>query len=109
VLSLLAQLLGPASGLPAKEGFVAICTGSEIIYIPISDLGRAAPADDRSTSISEACPWFAQFHAVEIEPVTTAYEVVAYEAGQPCPVVIEASAQHTHGTFQARAPPQSVA
>lgn len=106
VLALLLNLLGPVSGLPQKEGFVPVCTGHEIVYIPLVDLGFDQPAEDRPAPISESCPWFAHFHAVEVVPVTIVYSVTVYKTVQFRPDDRSASGLQIPNTFQARAPPQ---
>lgn len=66
-LALLARLFGPAGSLPVREGYAAICTGSEIVYVPLKDLGLGGPPPDKSPAGpgSDPCPWFASFHALD--------------------------------------------
>lgn len=68
-VSLLLHAFGPLEGLPRKEGVAAICTGSEIVYVPLSSLGLVPPQDQDQAPKSDPCPWFAQFHALAVEPV----------------------------------------
>jgi len=106
-LSLALNLLGPATvGLPQKEGFIPICTGSEVIYIPLSAIGLGQADEDTPDPVSEACPWFAQFHAVEVAPVTTTHVAVVYATVALRVADTALPGQHTPRSFQARAPPQ---
>ncbi len=104
-LALAVNLLGPVTGLPEKDGFIPICTGSEIIYIPLAAIGLDQPAQDAPEPVSESCPWFAQFHAIEAAPAAAGHSAVVYRAFRLRPADIAAEAQQTGRAFQARAPP----
>jgi len=105
-LALALNLLGPATGgLPEKEGFVPICTGSEIIYIPLAAIGLDQPKEDVPAPVSERCPWFAQFHAVVAAPVAAGHSAVVYTAVRYRSADRVPSGQQTARSFQARAPP----
>ena len=108
-LALALNLLGPVNGLPAKDGYVPICTGSEIVYIPLSALGLAPPSDDTPAPTSDPCPWFAQFHALAVAPLTDGYGAVVYRLAPFAPADIAAAGQQIPGSFQARAPPHHAA
>lgn len=104
-LSLALSLVGPLSGLPEKEGYIPICTGGEIIYIPFGATGLDQPAEDVPAPISETCPWFAQLHAVEVAPVVAGHSAVVYRLDRGLPAHTVAAGQQTPKSFQARAPP----
>ncbi|GAB4373295.1 MAG: hypothetical protein Kow00114_35190 [Kiloniellaceae bacterium] len=106
-LALALNLLGPVTGLPEKDGFVPICTGSKIIYIPLAAIGLEQPAPDTPDPVYESCPWFAQFHALEVAPVSAGHSPVVYKAVHRRPADVAAEGQHSAQAFQARAPPSS--
>jgi len=100
------HLLSPAvAGLPEKDGYVPICTGSEVVYLPLAALGLPAPADDVPEPLSELCPWCAPFHAIAFLPVTAMQTAVVYRVVHVRPADTTAEGQQTLPSFQARAPP----
>jgi len=101
------NILGPLTALPEKDGFVAICTGSEIVYIPIAELGVDLPNDEKPQPKSESCPWFSNFHAVESIPTATISVAVVHETVTFRPADQAIHEQQTPNLFQARAPPRS--
>jgi len=105
-LSLVLGLLGPVSGLPRKDGFIPICTGSEVIYIPLSEIGLDQPANDRPDPVSEHCPWAAQFLALEVVPVAADASAVVYRTVRFRFADSVPDTQPRLPSFQARAPPQ---
>lgn len=95
---------GPVAGLPHAEGFVPICTGTEIIYVPVSELAGEEPGSTEAPP-SDPCPWFGL--GAFFEPA--AFEIV----GEPAPGAIAAPLRdnarpggHVPKGFSARAPPQ---
>lgn len=106
-VSLPAQNVGPSVGLSAKEGYVAICAGTEIIYLPIGEHGIELPADEEPDQPSEPCPWFGQIHAVEAAPPAT--EIAPPLRAPALPAAAVASIGKAPGmAFRARAPPGRV-
>lgn len=83
IFSLFLHVLGPIEGLPRKDGYAAICTGTEIVYVSLSSLGieegQDQGQDQGPAPKSEQCPWFAQFHALEIDPVSDRHDTIRYE------------------------------
>lgn len=74
-IGLSAGVIGPAISLPKKDGYIAICTGAEIVYIPAAELGFDFPGEsvdetsgDTDSAQSERCPWFGQAEAIETAP-----------------------------------------
>lgn len=104
-VSLALNLLGPVNGLPQKDGFIPICTGSEIIYIPLGDADFSRQTEDLPEPTSERCPWFAQFHAVEAATAPVGHSAVVYKITGFLPADTTAEGQQTPASFQARAPP----
>ncbi|MDB6181460.1 hypothetical protein [Paracoccus fistulariae] len=72
--ALLLRLFGPAGALPARDGYLAICTGTEIIYVEAASLGfpteKSPDSPDRDHQ-AEACLWFSGLYAVELAATTT--------------------------------------
>lgn len=105
-LALALNLLGPAfGGLPQKDGYIPVCTGSEIVYIPFGATDPDLPSQETPEPVSERCPWFAQFHAVEISAIAADYDAVIYRLAPRLPADSATAAQQTPASFQARAPP----
>ena len=106
--ALAVNLIGPSlAGLPQKDGYVPICTGGEIIYIPLGSVGPPEPSDDAPEPVSERCPWFAQFHATEVEPFAAGHGAVVYATLRFRPADRTVAGQPSSRSFQARAPPYS--
>lgn len=60
--SVLARFIGPVIGVPPREGFIPLCSGTEIIYLSLGhgeDGPPAAPADadKRQPGDHVPCPW----------------------------------------------------
>jgi len=108
-VSVVLRLAGPVGGLPSRDGFVAICTGGEIVYIPVAQTGIDSQPEDDSAPTSERCPWYYQFHAVLGGPELGDFLSVPLSS-VPAPVRRSAvSSQQKPLSFQARAPPRSQA
>ncbi|UYV37002.1 DUF2946 family protein [Rhodobacteraceae bacterium D3-12] len=114
-LALILRLLGPMGALPEKDGYVAICTGSEIVYIPLSELdgdldgNLDGDSSDEREAHSETCDWFFQFHALATVPASKPEP----QALRPVVVLRPAVEHAVHAAalprgFHARAPPLSV-
>lgn len=52
------RVVGPIGAAPTKDGYVAICAGGAIVYVPAAEIGLALSAEDEPESIEERCPWF---------------------------------------------------
>lgn len=68
-LALFARLLGPSIGAADRVGYVAICSGSEIVYVPVTQNGDLAPNDEKSdkpapSSLHTPCNWLGQYAAL---------------------------------------------
>lgn len=107
VLSLLLHAFGPLDGLPRKEGFAAICTGNGIVYIPLSSLGLAPPQDTEPAPKSDECPWFAQFHALEIDPATDGHDAAYFSPVHFIAAAAEFGGKVILNSSLARGPPRS--
>ncbi|MCB1353117.1 MAG: hypothetical protein KDK03_10310 [Rhodobacteraceae bacterium] len=105
VVALALRLFGPGGALPVREGYVTLCTGSEILYIPLSELGLAPPDDTPTAPVSDHCPWFFQFHPLPVTPFV--FELLAgiftVQPRPPLPPV--AAAGRVAAAFHARGPP----
>ena len=105
-LLLVYSFSSPASALPQKEGYIAICSGSEILYIPLADVGLEAPSQDAQAPTSSPCPWFTQLHVLDADAVAVVgHSTIIYDA-LPLPTDdAHPVAQQTPRAFQARGPP----
>ncbi|NMM46098.1 hypothetical protein HH303_16515 [Rhodospirillaceae bacterium KN72] len=105
-LLLVYSFSSPASALPQKEGYIAICSGSEILYIPLADAGLEDPSQEAQAPTSSPCPWFTQLHALDAADIavvghsTVIYDALPIPADDTRPV-----AQQIPRAFQARGPP----
>ncbi len=107
-VSLALRMLGPVGALPAEDGYVAICTGSEIVYIPVAELDfdNGAPAKKTPASTkSELCPWFFQFHALETPLADTGFVAAPMPIDRQPPTIAGPACQPIPKSFHARAPP----
>ena len=105
-LLLVYSFSSPASALPQKEGYIAICSGSEVLYIPLADVGLEEPSQDAQTPTTSPCPWFTQLHALDADAVViVGHSVVVYDT-LPLPADdAQPVAQQVPRAFQARGPP----
>jgi hypothetical protein len=107
ILALALRLVGPLPGAPARDGYVGICVGSEILYLPLADLDRGDTegATEKSSTDSVPCPWFAQFHVLPAVALSLVVLWIARSTAFPMAwggAVLARPAPHS---FQARAPP----
>lgn len=52
------RVIGPLGAVSAKDGYVAICAGGTMVYIPVDEIGLALSAEEDSETIEDRCPWF---------------------------------------------------
>ncbi|WP_420403980.1 hypothetical protein [Nisaea sp.] len=105
VVSLLSHAFGPLDGLPRKDGFAAICTGDEIVYIPLSSLGLEPPRDEEPAPKSDQCPWFAQFHAMAADPAADGRDAAYFSRVRFVAVAADFDGSLSLKTSLARGPP----
>lgn len=105
VLSLAPRLVGPAGGVPPRDGYVAICAGAQVIYIRAEALGLDGEDGNDPASIGDSCPWFFYSHAVD--PTVIAFAVPAIGAWRvaPLPAVHDFHVPAASQPFLARGPP----
>ena len=63
-LVLLLRLLGPGLLAQAQPGYVLICTGTEMVAVPLGPDGATPAQDDTSRPTPMPCLWHAGFLAV---------------------------------------------
>lgn len=105
VVALALRLFGPGGQLPVREGYVTICTGSEMLYIPLSELGLAPPDDTPAAPVSDHCPWFFQFHPLPVTPFVPGLRAGIFTVQPRPPLPPVAAAGRVAAAFQARGPP----
>lgn len=98
------RVLGPGL-LPApKDGYVALCAGGEIVYLPASELGLDFGGEGDDAPAPQPCPWFGLAHAATVEPPDVSVAPsVAIEA-LPLPVWA-VPAGRAPASVRARGPP----
>ncbi len=105
-LSLVLRLVGPMAGLPAKDGYVAICAGTQIVYISLAEAGLDGPLDEKAPAPpSDPCPWFAQFHAIDVAAAPVLARAETYASLVRLPPDGAPAAGLLPASFRARAPP----
>lgn len=52
------RAIGPLGTAPTQDGYVAICAGGTIVYVPAAEIGLVLPAEEAPETIEDRCPWF---------------------------------------------------
>lgn len=105
ILTLALRLVGPLPGPPAREGYVGLCVGTEILYVPLASLDEPGREGRKASPESVPCPWFGQFHVLLVAALPVAFSLIALTAAFPIAwggTTVLRPAPHP---FQARAPP----
>ncbi len=112
-LAVFARLAGPSLGAADRTGYVAICSGGEIVYLPVTPNGDPAPADPPSdthgsVALHTPCVWLGQYAA--LLPVLQTAPLPADLAIAPEPPR-RAAPHHPKDTkpFHSQAPPSVAA
>lgn len=73
-LTLFARLVAPVLGAADRAGYVAICSGNEIVYVPVAPNGEVLPdrgapdsgkSDPQATApLHSPCAWLGQYAAL---------------------------------------------
>lgn len=108
-LSLFLRVAAPSAGAADRDGYVAICTGSEIVYLPVDQDGVPLPpggeTDKQQLSpLHLPCSWLGQYIALLPAlqmPVIPAGILLASESAKPDDV----HRPKERKPFQSQAPP----
>lgn len=57
-LMLSLRVVGPLGAMPAKDGYVAICAGGTMVFVPVDEIGPAPSVEEEPETIEDRCPWF---------------------------------------------------
>lgn len=109
LLVLMAMAIGlrgfaPLAVAEHREGLVAICTGSEIVYVPLADLGLGEGDNEDPETVSDPCSWYGFGAAVFHDPGTAVLRPVSRPLTPSAPVWCEPGLP-APAAFQSRAPP----
>lgn len=109
-LSLVLRLLGPWVTVPVKEGYALICTGGEIVQIPLSELGLAPldlgdRGDPEPERHAEPCIWFGQSVALPGALAALAIAPVVFTVFRPLTADRFGHGRKAFLPFHVRAPP----
>ncbi|WP_042442618.1 hypothetical protein [Azospirillum sp. B510] len=108
-LSLFVRLAAPYAGAADRDGYVAICTGGEIVYLPVGQDGMPLPdgkAPEKSdiAPLQLPCTWLGQYVAL-----LPALAMLVLPAGRPLPPEQARPDEPHHPKprkpFQSQAPP----
>ena len=108
-LSLFVRIAAPTAGAADRDGYVAICTGSEIVYLPVDHDGVPIPDSgdtdkQRLSPLHLPCSWLGQYIALLPAlqmPVIPAGILLAPESAKPD----EFHRPKERKPFQSQAPP----
>lgn len=105
-LGLCARAVGPTAWLETRAGYAAICTGEEIVWIPLSALGYdAPPAETEEGRLDKGhCPVGGQIAAILPAPAGPFPWAAPPTPPAPSPAAL-APAAAAPRAFHARGPP----
>jgi hypothetical protein len=102
------RVLGPTIALPERDGFAALCTGTDIVYLPSDPDGASHPGDGGGSGDDGPehvpCIWLG--HHLAIVPAVVAVTLAAGRLPTP-----DALPEHPvrlfggDGSYRSRAPP----
>ncbi len=104
------RVLGPSIALPERAGFSALCTGTDIVYLPSTPDGATHPGggggDDRAPQ-HLSCIWLG--HHLAIVPAVVAAAIATGRALPPEPAPQRAiRLSGGGGSYRSRAPPAPI-
>jgi len=113
VLTTFLRISGPAVTAPSRDGFIAICSGSEIVYLPVSGVDGAVlpdPAGGGSGHTEHSIPCISLGHYVAVLPELPNLVARVEPRGLPAPIRrIEAHDPGDCKPFESQGPPLATA